>query len=123
MKLDLKEWINKVCDALELKRQTTPTALHSLFTNINGSCYRQGKLVIVQLQLYVNGTFVANDYYTALSGLPEPYLPSSLQVTTNSTTAKGASATVLTGGAMRIDSGVKPLSNETLFITGIYLTN
>ena len=79
------------------------------------------RFILVQIQITVNGTFAANDYYTAFSGAPAPNIRSALQVTTQSATDKGASATVLQDGSIRIDSGAKPLTNETLFITGIYL--
>lgn len=100
----------------------SPTPTAPLFANLYGGCFRMRKFVLVQIQIFVNGTFAANDYYTAVSGVPYPNIESSLQVTTNSTTAKGASATVRPDGTIRIDSGAKPLTNETLFITGIYLS-
>ncbi len=99
-----------------------PTIGNPIFTQLQGGYQQKGRQVIVEVGLYVNGSFVANDYYTALSGLPKPSTPTALAVATNSNGSKGATAILRTDGAVRLDSGVKELSYETLYISGIYTT-
>ena len=99
-----------------------PTIGHAIFTQLQGGYQQKGRQVIVEVGLYVNGSFGANDYYTALSGLPKPSTPTALAVATNSNGSKGAVAILRTDGAVRLDSGVKELSYETLYISGIYTT-
>ena len=100
-----------------------PTIVNpSMFSNLLGGYSRSGDMVLVQVGIYVSGTFTANDYFTALSGLPVPNTPVALSVSTNSTTSKGASALLQTDGQIRIDSGSNALTAETLYICGIYMT-
>lgn len=102
---------------------TVPTIVNpSMFSNLLGGYSKGGSVVIVQVGIYVSGTFAANDYFTALSGLPVPNTAVALAVSTNSTTSKGATALLQTDGQMRIDSGPNALTAETLYICGVYMT-
>lgn len=99
-----------------------PTIANPLFTQLQGGYQRKGKQVIVNLGVYVNGTFNANDYFTVFDNLPIPNVQVALAVATHSNKGKGASATVQNNGRIRVDSGVSALSYETLYISGIYTT-
>lgn len=99
-----------------------PTIENPIFTQLQGGYQRKGKQVLVNIGLYVNGTFSPNDYFTAVSGLPKPNIQVALAVATNSNGSKGAIAVLRTDGAIRIDTGVKELSYETIYISGIYTT-
>lgn len=99
-----------------------PTIANPIFTQLQGGYQRKGKQVIVNLGIYVNGTFSPNDYFTAVSGLPKPNIQVALAVATNSNGSKGAVAVLRTDGAIRVDTGVKELSYETIYISGIYTT-
>ena len=96
------------------------TIANPIFTQLQGGYQRKGRQVIVNVGIYVNGTFNANDYFTALEGLPIPNIQTALAVATHSTKGKGASAIVQNNGRIRVDSGASALSYETLYISGIY---
>ena len=97
-----------------------PTIVNPIFTQLQGGYQRKGRQVLVNIGLYVNGTFSPNDYSTAVGQLPKPNAPTALSVVTNSNGSKGAAAILRTDGAIRLDSGVKELSYETIYISGIY---
>lgn len=97
-----------------------PTIANPVFTQLQGGYQRKGRQVLVNIGLYVNGTFSPNDYFTAVGELPKPNVPTALSVVTNSNGSKGAVAILRTDGAIRIDTGVKELSYETIYISGIY---
>ena len=97
-----------------------PTIENPIFTQLQGGYQRKGRQVLVNIGLYVNGTFGPNDYSTAVDQLPKPNAPTALSVVTNSNGSKGAAAILRTDGAIRIDTGVKELSYETIYISGIY---
>ena len=93
------------------------------FKNVYGGYCQIGKLCIVNCSVYVDGTFAANDYYTAAKNLPNANVNSALTVTTaNNAGNRGAVASVDNSGTLVIQSGSLALSYYTVYITGIYIT-
>lgn len=97
--------------------------LNNGFTNMAGGVWKIGKLVLVNMQCYVSGTFARNDYYTVASGLPSANINSALSVTTaNNGGNREANAVVSTSGSLVVQTGNDfDLTQCTIYITGIYL--
>lgn len=102
---------------------TSVSAKMTRFTNVSGGYYKCGNLVIVQVHCYVNETFSANDYWTALGTFPLPAttnIPLTVSFSADAR-ASGASAVINTSGDMKIQSGAIALTNYTLYINGVYI--
>ena len=102
---------------------TSVSSKMTRFTNVSGGYYKCGNLVIVQVHCYVNETFSANDYWTALGTFPSPAttnIPLTVSFSADAR-ASGASAVINTSGDMKIQSGAIALTNYTLYINGVYI--
>lgn len=98
-------------------------AASAMMKNVSGGYYQFGKVVIVNAQLYVDGTFPTNDYFTALKTFPIPSVLAALTVTYNPLNrSTSATAVIDSSGNCVIQSGAySALSNSTLYVTGCYI--
>ena len=121
--LNQKKLSTKIASAfLPTLQPITPLGF---FKNVSGGYCQIGKLCIVNCYAYIDGTFAANDYYTMATNLPPSAIGQSvLAVTTaNNSGNRSAVASVSNSGKLVIQSGNLDLSNYTIFITGVYITN
>lgn len=121
--LNTKKLFKKILDAINPSSNTVCSfTVNSKFTNKSGGAWRIGKLVFVNMQVTVSGTFAANDYYTVSNNFPTANVKSSLNVTTSESAGnKGAAAVVTPSGMLVVQSGANALTDLQLFITGLYL--
>ena len=115
-------WVNTGGGGDPSLQPTAVSSQNTRFTNVGGGYYKWGNLVIVQVHCYVNNTFSANDYWSALGTFPLPPSEVSFPVTfASNSKASGASAVITTSGTMVIQSGATALTNYTLYINGVYV--
>ncbi len=121
--LNTKNLFKKILDAIKPSSNTACSfTVNSKFTNQSGGAWRIGKLVLVNMQVTVSGTFAANDYYTVSNNFPTANVKSALNVTTSESAGnKGAAAVVTPSGMLVVQSGANALTDLQLFITGLYL--
>lgn len=99
-----------------------PSIITGSAGNYIGKYYIIGPVVFIQISGTVTGTFAANDYWSAASGLPAPKdCPAILQVNSTGNDHVEASAVVNTSGAMILRSGSTALSGKTITIIGAYI--
>lgn len=118
--LNSKKLFTKILGALTPQAQTI--TLLGFFKNLNGGVYKFGRLCVVNIAVYVDGTFNANDYYTMSTDLPPASVTSALTLTTaNNAGSRRGVASVSNTGTLVVQSGDLELSHYTLYITGVYV--